>query len=311
MKYVIYKFNFLSAVHFGKKTLADTEFTFMADTLYSALCHEAVKQGNDILAKLNNYVFTNKLIFSDGMPYIGKELYVPKPMIRIQVENNGDSKLKKAYKKLTYIPIGKLNDYLCGKMNVFYERDRFNCELGNSISKTLVAIKGLEETKPYRVGLYRFEEGSGLYIILGFTDDEVRFFIEDLLIALSYSGLGGKRHSGYGRFELINSKVPSELLERIDKDGKMYMTLSISLPRENEIDSVIKDARYNLIKRSGFIASDTYADEQRRKKDLYMFASGSCVEKKFDGDVYDVDSGGKHKVYRYGKPIFMEVSANE
>ena len=50
-----------------------------------------------------------------------------------------------------------------------------------------------------------------------------------------------------------------------------------------------------------------YAEEYRRKRDLYVFAAGSCFKNEFEGDIYDVTNGGSHPVYRYAKPLFMGV----
>ena len=47
--------------------------------------------------------------------------------------------------------------------------------------------------------------------------------------------------------------------------------------------------------------------EWRRKKDLYVFNSGSTFTEKFEGDICDVSSGGAHPVYRYAKPLWLGV----
>ena len=43
MEYKAYKLRFLTGVHFGKGSLDDTSYAFCADTLFSALCIEALK----------------------------------------------------------------------------------------------------------------------------------------------------------------------------------------------------------------------------------------------------------------------------
>ena len=45
MVYQLYKLEFLNNVHFGKNSLNDAEISFSADTLFSALCIEALKSG--------------------------------------------------------------------------------------------------------------------------------------------------------------------------------------------------------------------------------------------------------------------------
>jgi CRISPR type III-A-associated RAMP protein Csm4 len=78
---------------------------------------------------------------------------------------------------------------------------------------------------------------------------------------------------------------------------------------ESELEAVIPTANYSLVKRSGFVASSGYSDTWQRKNDLVMFQSGSCFDRRFEGDVYDVsDNTGTHPVFRAGKPMFMRIS---
>ena len=86
------------------------------------------------------------------------------------------------------------------------------------------------------------------------------------------------------------------------------MLLNTALPKESELEDALLFADYSLIKRSGFVSSSNYSDSWQRKKDLIMFKSGSCFEKRFEGDVFDVSNGsGTHPVYRYGKPMLMRI----
>ncbi len=126
--------------------------------------------------------------------------------------------------------------------------------------------------------------------------------------SLSFSGLGGKRASGFGRFVLSCDGIPAELKKRLEGTGTGYMTLSAALPTDEEMETVMGGAEYLLSKRSGFISSENYAEEQMRKRDLYVFRAGSCFSTRFCGDIYDVSDGrGRHPVYRYAKPMLMEV----
>ena len=307
MKYKVYKMSFLTAVHFGTGTLESGEYTFYADTLFSALCQEACKQNISLCDKLCEYVFSDQLRLSDAFPYIGDTLYLPKPMMRIEKEHNSASSvLKKAYKKLKYIPVEEFEEYLKGEYDVLSKQNIGN--LGSYEAKTAVSIRGNEKTEPYRVGQYFFNEGNGLYFVVGYEREEAVLLLEKLLNSLSYSGIGGKRSSGYGRFKTEVRKVPESLEKRLAGNAARYMTLSVSLPKEVELEEVMKDAEYVLCKRSGFVASETYAKEQMRKKDIFVFKAGACFRKKYDGDVYDVSSeGGNHPVYRYAKPLFVGV----
>lgn len=304
MEYGIYKLSFPQGVHFGRNSLESGENTFCADTLFSALCQEAVK--GDILDRMLWHVRNGELFLSDAFPYKEDELFLPKPFLRIDPKDNeGDSKTKKIYKKMKYIPCSLFETYLKGNL-LPEQAEKFN-NVGLLYRKTSVSIRGEEESVPYRVGVYYYHEGNGVYFIAGTGNGEIRDLLEKLLLSLSYNGLGGKRSSGLGRFQFERKELPQFISDHIGRQGNKYITLSVSLPKEAEIEAVLDGAQYKILKRSGFVASEHYADEWRKKKDLYVFASGSCFMRMFSGDVYDVSNKGNHAVYRYAVPMFMGV----
>ena len=271
-------------IHLGNKLSDESMFTVLADTLFSALCQEAVKNGS--LDELVSAVKDNKLLISDAMPFIGDTYYIPKPLVKIQTESQGNSKLKKAFKKLSYIPSDKLEVYLKGQLDAEKENDK---------------------PSPYRVGVFNFNEGNGLYVIVGYEDDDTLYLVSDLLESLSFSGLGGRKSTGLGRFELKSGELDDIILKRLNDNSKVKTSLSVALPTEEELPTVIENSRCKMLKRSGFVASTTYADEYLRKNDLYVFSAGSTFTKDFLGDVYDVSNNGNHSVYRYAKPMLMGV----
>lgn len=308
MEYVIYKLDFITPVHFGKNDLAKSENTFMADTLFSALCNEAVKYEDDTLDRLYQAFINRRLLISDAFPYIGDTYYLPKPILRVEnKESQGDSKIKKAYKKLNYIPADKIDIYMEGKLNPQDEEKRINT-LGAFDMKISAVIEDGMAT-PYYIRQYSFNKGNGLYIIVGYEDEDDVYMIEELLEGLSYVGIGGRRSSGMGRFELKRGKTKNSkvIFDRLAGSGERKMTLSISLPREDEIHNALDGARYVLLKRSGF--AETYGGNAKpsRKKDIYMLKSGSCFQNKYDGDIYNVATNQSHEVYKYGIPMWMEV----
>lgn len=309
MKYKIYKFEFAGGVHFGKSSLEDSEYTFYADTLFSALCKEAVKEGEDFLKNFVACAKQRKFVMSDAFPYIGDKYFLPKPMLKIESDNNGDSKIKKAYKKLKYIDAEKIESYLSGEYDVISEEQELS-KLGVAQLRTMASVRGLEETMPFRTGVYYFNEENGLYIIVGFEDEVTEAQFEDLLSRVSFEGIGGKRSSGLGRFEINFGKIPETIKNRLleNDNSNTLVTLSVSLPTDGEIKAIMEEAQYTLIKRSGFVSSETFSDRCLRKRDLYVFKSGACFKERFKGDIYDVSDGqGKHPVYRYAIPMFLEV----
>ena len=95
MRYTIYKLSFPNGIHIGTGNLSSTEKVIHSDTLFSAMCIEALNMGGE--EELNRFVQMakdNKLRISDAMPYIGDTIYLPKPMIRTNQKQT--SRLKKS-----------------------------------------------------------------------------------------------------------------------------------------------------------------------------------------------------------------------
>lgn len=309
MDYAMYRLSFLTGVHFGNGTLDSTETTFRADTLFSALCTEAVKRADGSLEKLTAAAGEGRLILSDAFPYVGGTVFLPKPFLRIEGgKTQGDSSVKKTFKNMAYVPAESISDFVRGAFPV--ENAGETGALGHTQMKTQAAVRGLAETMPYRVRMYRFAPDGGLYFIAGCADKVERDLLEELLTGVSLSGIGGERSSGLGRFDFFRKKVPDGLRRALEDTGApVQMTISISLPADDEMEAAVDGASFQLEKRSGFVESASYAPEQTRKRDSYLFASGSCFRTRFGGKILDVSSRGTHPVYRYAMPLFVGVRA--
>lgn len=304
MAYAVYKLEFKTGVHFGNGILSRSESTVAADNLFSALFIEAMKIG--YADELYNYVENDELRFSDAFPYIADRFYVPKPMVYIEPQDKGDSTLKKVFKKIKYIPIDYIDDFMKGCIDPkVCGIEELGCE-GDQV-QVAVSREG-KDGEPYSIGTFYFGKDSGLYIIVSYTSDAVISLFEELMEATSYTGIGGKKSSGKGKFVLKIVKHTEALLDAMNRKTGRYMLLSSALPKGDELDRVIDNASYMLQRRSGFVYSETYAEEQLKKDDLYTFQSGSCFCSPFNGDIYDVSGHkGNHPVYRYAKALFMEV----
>ena len=304
MQYQQYCLTFPNGIHLGGRSLDESNLTFGADTLFSALFQEALSVGEEEAEWLLQAVRKGEVLFSDAFPYIGETFYLPKPLCRIQAKDKGDSVQKKAWKNLKYIPFEKIDTYLQGNLDAVNENRKLR-NIGKTLLKTSAAIFEEKDTEPYQVGVRYFAQDCGLYFILATADGEIGYRVYDLLEGLSYSGIGGKRRSGLGRFEIADQKeLDSALFER---DAENYLSLSISLPKEEELEMALENANYQVVKRSGFVASETYADTFQKKADLFMLSAGACLRHRYTGDVYDVSIQGRHPVYRYGKPIFLPL----
>lgn len=302
MEYSIYKLDFQTEVHFGMGMLNESDYTFGADQLFSALFIEALKW--DKHKELYQAVNERRLLFSDAFPYIKGQYMLPKPMIYIEPVDKGRSEKKKQMKKMKFLPVEELDSFLNGTMEIVDDPMK---GLGAYQQRTKADVRNGEETVPYRVGTFLFEEKSGLYVIVAYQDTQALALMEELMESLSYTGIGGKKNTGLGKFILRKTKMPETLLQRLNGTGKRYMLLSSALPEGDELDMAMEGTSYNLVRRSGYIASPSYADEWKRKKDLFVFAAGSCFEKRFKGNIYDVSIDGRHPVFRYEEALFMEV----
>lgn len=311
MEYNLYKMEFSSGVHFGNGNLEDQGFILHSDTIFSALCTEAIKMGEEVFSQLYQKTAEGALVISDAMPYVGSTYFLPKPMLYIEHQISEETDIReKDYKKLQYIPFEYFNDYLLGRMDIRAVQDILK-GLGKPSMRMSARIQMQEDSVPYRTGAYFFHSKSGLYFLIGYENIADLKLLEELFIGLGCVGIGGRRSCGFGKFVLKSGKIADEILERLESQDKRYMTISTSLPKEDELDDVLQDAQYQIIKRSGFVASECYSDTPQRKRDLYVCAAGSCFSKRFSGDIYNVSSHGKHPVYRYAKPMFLglEVKA--
>ncbi|MDT2808916.1 type III-A CRISPR-associated RAMP protein Csm4 [Enterococcus asini] len=299
----IIKLTFQRPVHFGKKRLSDGEATFAADTFFSGLYIEALAMGMDSEWLLSD------LVISDSFPYIDETLYLPKPLIKIEAQANDETN-RKVFKKLNHIPVAAYHEYLAGRITASQAKlwaDQF--ELGDSLLSDKVSLMDIPaggESRPYAVGTYHYKPNAGLYIIVEATDD-VFDKLSRVMEFLQYSGLGGKRSAGYGRFtyELTTDDTIVELLA---KKGRQAVLLSTAMATSDELRLALPESRYLLRKRTGFVQSKNYEETLVKKKDFYSFVPGSVFTVPFDGAIFDVGENGGHPVYRYAKAIWMGVS---
>lgn len=324
MNYTVYRMQFHTGVHLGMRRLEDGEHSLYADTLFSALCQEAVQAGSDVLQQFVSCSASGAVQFTDAFPYHEETCYIPKPMLTDCHQQDRDSVRKKALKKLEYIPADSLNAFLSGKLDVMKE-SRTLKKMGAGEIRMHVFLDE-EQSRPYPVGTYRFHDGWGLYFILGWKAESDRNAVENLLKGLQYAGIGGKRKSGLGRFTLIRcekdevgSGVPEALCQMLqagetESEDLEYISLTTALPSEAELDEALENARYSIVRRSGFVSSETYSDVPLKKAESYMLKSGSVFQRRFEGEILDVSETysetNAHPVYRYAKPMFLGVKKN-
>lgn len=325
MMYYIFTLKFLTPVHFGDTanggSLDKFSFQCSADTLFAALCNEAANKGSNTVETLVKKTAEGKIVFSSLFPYWRTAdddlyFYLPKPLLKLEQEEQQSAKsfeeikqlatkLKKQ-KKSTYIRASQINSLLESGGS---DRQFAVPEFAAPLVAGRVALRE-EKPLPYYVGSYVFSEHSGLYFILGVEHEEEFTFIKDLLLSLGYSGIGGKRSSGYGKFELADNDLmlyddgTAIALMLYNEKSKYQMCLAPVCPRVDEID-VVKQGSYKLIKRGGFIASSAAKDNIKRNS-IYMLQEGSCFPERLRGQMLQQTVDGlAHDVYRDGIGMFV------
>ena len=320
MNYFLFKLQFDTAVHFGGAdsalSLYTSEETLRADTLFSALCHETlVQHGEEALEQLCAQVRQGKFLLSDTMPWYGETFYLPKPIAASESTEEVETTLRKKVKKLAWIPVLEFDRYARSLHEGHFTPDEQLESFGTHYEQTKAAVPMQGDTMPYQVGLFRFAPDCGLYFICGFTEDGQDEDLEYLLDWLGATGIGGKVSSGYGKFHVVQKlclNTPSDaqtkwLRRALSANRAPYLLLTTSLPQTDEMDHALEGASFQLVRRSGFMASDR-VETPLKKKTQYALSAGSVLQNRYHGALYDVDLSEVHPVYRYSKPIFMGVT---
>ena len=349
MLYRLYKLRFLTPVRFGVENrgagLDQASLAGHADTLFSAFVSEAAAYGEKAAKQLIDAAQAGNMLLSDLFPYQGDRLYLPRPLLppRFDMQNQeqtpaeirqGASR-RKLWKQQKYLAVSEFPAYLrwLETGSVF---DGQPAQFGAYVTADKVNRREKEDALPYLVASYTFlsdmheqpgsqrsdengqEEGSGLYFILGTTSSALTDRIDDLIASLGYSGIGGKRSSGYGKFELYEDPIDMDEQGVYEDDAALYamltaaqadwqMTMSVLWPTEEEVPH-LKDAYYQLIQRSGFVNSPSYAPQAMKRHGIHMINSGSCLRTRAAGQIGDLSAQGAHPVYRYGKPLYAGVN---
>lgn len=320
MKRWIFYLKFLTPVRFGSDNrhtgLEETAFTCHSDTFFSAFFTEWLQYYGETSREkdfLLNTVHDNQFRVSDLLPYKGNELYLPRPLVlpgseRIPLENI------KEIRKCRYLSLAKFNDYLKK-----FEIDEKPACFGEETVTARVSWRRDEDALPYTVAAYRFEENAGLYGIVQMPEIMEKPF-RGILKRLEKSGIGGKRSSGYGKFEVcrwrllttqsedsepeyIKTKLEKSLTALLSTESPWYMNLSLISPTAEEVRKLkASDSWYQLLYRSGFTM-----DTGLKQKQSLFINTGACLREKLEGQLLRIEQEGDHPVYRYGKGIYIGV----
>ncbi len=324
MNYFLFRLRFETAVHFGSSdaalSLATSEAHVRADTLFSALCQTALcLYGPEGVKELCRLVQEGELLLSDTMPWRGDTLFLPKPVAAAVAEQELPSDQRKKRKKQRWIPVSDWKSYAAeGERGAGYGEKDIPARFGRHMELTKAATPQGEDARPYQVGLFQFEADCGLYFLCACQPERIDRLTK-LVSALGLSGLGGKTSAGFGKFRIAEEQEAPVALEKSENCQQQtlnrclsaqkgpYLLLTTSLPGAEELEDALEGADFRLIRRSGFVQSETYRPTAAKKRSQYFLSAGAVFRKPFQGGLYQVGSAGSHPVYRYGRPLFMGV----
>lgn len=322
MTYLLFKLSFDTPVHFGLSdsalSLYQSQYTCAADTLFSALCHMALDCfGNEGVNELCSWARQGELLLSDAMPWCGGDIFLPKPCAAPENRQELPAKLRKAMKKLEWIPIDAFGEFaasLHGEKP--YDADGHQTVFGREEEITKIGERAVESGTPYMVGTYRFCADCGLYFLAACAHPAQTERLARLVEVLGITGIGGKISAGYGKFHVQEKTVLDAsaqgqlrwLYEALqDTAAAQQMLLTTSLPTDTELDGALEGALFRVVRRGGFVQSEHFAAGTKKKQTQYFLASGSVLRHRFEGELYSIADGGNHPVFRYGKPLFVGV----
>jgi CRISPR-associated protein Csm4 len=268
MDHWLYKLTFTSGIHVGEHD------NLHNDILFAALCTEAVKM--DCLDLFYEAVNQGDIAFSDALPYQGEDYFLPRPLLP-------DMVVPRSCNGTEALPLSGMEKYcLHGFSKEYQEQTKFG-------------IQTTDFRMNYILSYFRFLPNNGLYVIVKSSNQEFLNLWEALLIAVGLTGIGGKKSSGLGKFGVVKCKCPSILEYMLTDDtADRQMCLGVVYPKKAELKKILKNSSTTLIRRSGF---DTTVS--------YLFAPGSCFQKRFDGIIIDSTLTKKHPTWRLAKSIFI------
>lgn len=313
--YKVLKLHFRSPLHLSKGKTDDygeSEEVLHADTLKSAL-YVCARQVMGIEAVGDTDAFFRRFTISSAFPFVGNELFFPKPQAKIQpflTTEITEERQAKKHKKLAFLGQSYFEDLITDRKRELRTRDftvdgRFVSDHADvhALGATPVFATDIqqrvtipatyeEDPLPYYVDRLYFSETAGLWFAFEATAGDNTAY-SDMLAALKYlgdEGVGTDRSVGNGQFEVSETN----LTLRLPDQPTHQLLLSLYCPEKTEIGaSFLSNSAYGLVKRGGYIASPDRPEHLTyRKKSIYMFTEGSLfpyrTDKPLSGKIADL-----------------------
>lgn len=332
MRYFIFPFTFTSSVHFGNTneggSLDKVRLTISSDTFVSACVNEIGYNQMEVdwlveSLRLGHIKISSLFPFTNLREEL--ELFLPRPIYVGKEKSAGVSDLsalqafvkkQKELKKIAYVR----SSHLYNKEGVYSIGSIKEVPFfGQFLTVQRVSLR-TEKSRPYVVGSFKFAPEAGLYCIVGVENEDDIDRIKSIFESLGYTGIGGKRSSGYGQFivedEFELDEFPlcgdddAALYQLLHQNGPIFMSISAVTPVADEIGE-IGNGTYKLMRRSGFVYSESIAETYKRNS-FYALQEGSCMLKALQGQVIELcHDQVPHPIYKYMKGFWLGVNIDE
>lgn len=294
--YTVFKLHFRSPLHLSKGKTDDygtSDELLHADTLKSAL-YVCARQLLGAEAVGDTDAFFRRFRISSAFPFVGDELFFPKPQARIQPFQNDDvpeERQAKKHKKVQFLGRSYFEDLIThGQRHLhsahFTADGRFVSDhphmrvLGDTPvfatdvqQRVTIPANYEDDPLPYYVDRLYFSETAGLWFAFTGHDDTAQADVRAALKLLGDNGIGTDRSVGNGQFTISETTLTLTVPDQPTHE----MLLSLWCPEQAELTTdFLEESAYGLIKRGGYIASpDRIEHLIYRKKSIYMFTEGS------------------------------------
>ena len=334
----IVKLRFRSAIHLGANVsgigIEDSQLIAHSDTLFSCLINSYVQlhSGNPSAVKelLEPFregkppfritsAFPFETTYNSGIVY-----YLPKPLVDPpKFTRRAKQKYGKLVRNTQFVQITAFQNWLIGNRVDLNALDSQNVGAfcTSEIRPQHARDRLTNATNIYHEGLTHFHHGAGLYFLVELNNMHLNEF-KAMLKQAGMNGLGGRRSSGKGVFEVTYKKDPDETISDLDDNWKNlfrlpdqngFINLSLYLP-EPDTCANLDPVAYQLVPRKGWCYSSVTPTQMKRQT-VTMFGEGSIFPNEPKGILADVtpDKSGQspgfttHKIYRYGIPIWLPI----
>ncbi len=219
------------------------------------------------------------------------------------------------YEQLTAPKGAKLDEqHIFDKKYLTKEASNLNQFIYSQLeAKVKVSRNNKEDSTPYVFERVHFTNGAGLFFLIQAEDDTYNK-LKKALDLLQYEGLGSDRNLGNGQFsyeEVDFNKLGLNDIETVESPFRT--NLSLLLPEDKgSLESMLQsnDAAYQLIKRGGWITSESFLT--LKKQSVFMLKEGAILKtnQSNTGKVIELTpekSLKTHPIYRSGKSILFPI----